>query len=194
MTKQKLLKEFFEQPTLTVAKSLIGKYLVRTIGGKTTAYMITETEAYDGFHDKGSHAHRGETPRNSVMFGDGGHIYVYFTYGMHHMLNIVTGKHGFPAAVLVRAVEGISGPGRLTKALGIDKTLNTLPLSRKSGLWVEDRGTKIEKKNIKRTPRIGIRYAGPVWGNKKYRFVHSKVLENFGMNSGRKRKVQQRAL
>src|SRR3989344_1000157 len=90
----------------TVAHSLLGKYLVRRVNGKTKAYKITETEAYVGPHDKASHAHRGKTKRNEVMFGPPGHWYVYFTYGMHYMLNIVTGRDGYPSAVLIRGIIG----------------------------------------------------------------------------------------
>src|SRR5262245_57501705 len=112
--------DFFDRPTLTVARDLIGKFLVRRVGGKEIACMIVETEAYDGFKDKASHASRGQTPRNTPMFGPPGMIYVYFTYGIHWMLNLVCGKERYPAAVLIRGVEGVSGPARLTKALSID--------------------------------------------------------------------------
>src|SRR3990167_7631010 len=142
---------FFDRPTLTVAKDLLGKFLVRRVRGKTVALMIVETEAYDGFKDLASHAHRGQTPRNTPMFGKPGTIYVYFTYGMHWMLNLVCGEKEYPAAVLIRAAQGkyqgdtliLDGPAKLTKALQIDNKLNTLMLGKKSGLWVEDRGVKI---------------------------------------------------
>ena len=191
--KKILTPTFFNRPTLVVTRELIGKFLVRRVGKREIAVMITETEAYDGFKDKASHAHRGQTPRNTPMFGEAGVCYVYFTYGMHWMLNIVTGKKGYPAAVLIRGVlkplvysnvlqniginerEEINGPARLTKALQIDKKLNGKPASRASGLWFEDRGVKVNPKDIKKTSRIGIRYAGPVWGNKKYRFVLKAV-------------------
>jgi DNA-3-methyladenine glycosylase len=163
-------KEFFERKAPAVAKDLLGKYLVRKVGGKEVALMISETEAYDGFEDKASHAHRRQTERNSVMFGEPAHIYVYFTYGIHWMLNLVCGKVEYPSAVLIRAAGGIVGPARLTRALSIDKGLNTLPLSKKSGLWVEDRGVKVSKTKIAATPRIGIRYAQE-WAEKPWRFV-----------------------
>jgi DNA-3-methyladenine glycosylase len=169
--------DFFDRPALVVAKDLLGKYLVRKSADGEVAYMITETEAYFGYEDKGSHAHRGQTPRNTPMFGPAGIIYVYFTYGMHWMLNLVTGKRDYPAAVLIRGLEGVSGPGRLTKFLEIDKTLNTLPLSRKSGLWVEDRGVKINPRQIQKTPRIGIPGRG-VWTDKPWRFVLLRDKEN----------------
>jgi len=168
MTKRKVLKkDFFEQKTLIVAEQLIGKFLVR----KGSAYMITETEAYDGFHDKASHASRGMTPRNKVMFGSAGVWYVYFVYGMHHMLNVVTGPEEYPAAVLIRAVEGIKGPARLTKKLEVDKSINEQTLSQKTGLWIEDRGIAVAKRQIQKTPRIGVVYAGPIWAGKNWRFV-----------------------
>jgi DNA-3-methyladenine glycosylase len=162
-----LRKEFFEQPTLVVAENLLGKFLVR--GGKV--YMITEVEAYDGFEDKASHASRGETPRNTVMFREAGVWYVYFVYGMHHMLNIVTGAKGYPAAVLIRGVEGISGPARLTKALGVDRKMNEQKAEPEGGLWIEDCGIIIPKNRIEKTPRIGVAYSGEEWAGKPWRFV-----------------------
>lgn len=164
-----LSSEFFTRPTLRVARDLLGKYLVRRVGRKTTARMITEVEAYIGHNDKASHASRGITPRNKIMFGEAGTWYVYFTYGMHWMLNIVTEREKYPAAVLIRGVEGVSGPARVSKFFKIDKRLNGKPASRRSGLWLEDRGVKIEPRSIKRGARIGIDYAGE-WRNKMWRF------------------------
>lgn len=172
--KKLLTPAFFDRPTLVVARELLGKYMVRKVGGKTIALMITETEGYDGFKDKASHAHRGQTPRNQVMFGEPGRIYVYFTYGMHWMLNLVCGENGYPAAVLIRGAGEVLGPARLTKALSIDKKLNTLPLAKKSGLWIEDRGTVVRPRDIARTPRIGISYAGE-YVDKPWRFVLKKT-------------------
>lgn len=166
-------EEFFNRKAPVVAKELLGKYLVRKVGKQTMAFMISETEAYDGFEDKASHAHRGQTARNAVMFGEPGRIYVYFTYGMHWMLNLICGKKGYPSGVLIRGAGDISGPALLTRALSIDKRLNTLPLSKKSGLWVEDRGVKVPKKEISMTPRIGIRYAEE-WVEIPWRFVMRK--------------------
>lgn len=168
--KNKILKaDFFDRSSLKVAKDLIGKKLVRFVDGKTTKYKIIETESYEGFKDKASKSHRGETPGNKPMFGKAGTIYVYFTYGAHWMLNIVCHKDGFPSAVLIRGVEGCSGPGRLTKRLKIDKKINTLSLGKKAGLWIEEGETGTGK--IKRTPRIGIDSSGPIWSKKLYRFV-----------------------
>ena len=166
-----LTNRFFNRPTLTVARELLGKFLVVRRGKKEIALMVTEVEAYDGHYDKASHAHRGETARNKVMFGGSGVWYVYFVYGMYNMLNIVTGRDGFPAAILIRGVEGVVGPGRLTKKLKITRAVNGKEASRKTGLWFEDRGIQIKKADIVRTPRVGVHYAGPVWAKKPYRFI-----------------------
>ena len=110
-----LHEDFFCRDTLIVAEELLGKFLVRKTPDGILAGMITEVEAYDGPLDKACHAHRGKTPRNAPMFGPGGFFYVYFVYGMHWMLNVVTGEAGDPAAVLIRGIQGWDGPGKLTK-------------------------------------------------------------------------------
>lgn len=161
---------FFGRKTLKVAEKLVGKYLVRKSGGKIIREKITETEAYVGPHDLACHSSRGKTARNEIMYRKAGTIYVYFTYGMHWMLNIVTEEKDYPAAVLIRSIERVSGPGRLTKAFYIDKKLNGKKLGLKSGLWIEN-GGKISKKKIWCTPRIGISYAGKIWSKKPYRFI-----------------------
>ena len=166
-----LTKKFFERSVLEVAENLLGKYLVRKIGDKEIALKINEVEAYDGFEDKASHAHKGKTERNKVMFGEAGKWYVYLVYGMHNMLNIVTGGKDYPAAILIRGGEGVSGPGRLTKFLKISRKLNGKIASFETGLWLEDRGEIVNKKKIKRTSRIGVDYAGPIWAKKDYRFA-----------------------
>ena len=166
-----LRKKFFERKAPIVARDLLGKYLVRQKGARVEAYILTEVEAYDGFRDRASHASRGQTPRNVIMFGDPGHLYVYFTYGMHWMLNVVTGKKGYPSAVLIRGVLGVTGPARLTKKLNINKHQNGLPISRRSGIWFEDRGVVTSSRRIIRTPRIGVDSAGKEWAGKKWRFV-----------------------
>ena len=176
MANKILGKTYFQRrDTVTIAKSLIGKYLVRRHGGAVRKYMITEAEAYDGFKDKASHAHRGKTARNKIMFGPAGNWYVYFTYGMHWMLNIVTGPENYPAAILTRGIKSgqgncINGPARLTKALHIKGKINGKPADKKTGLWIEDRGEKIKPSQIQCSPRIGVAYAGPVWSMKNYRF------------------------
>lgn len=170
-----LPRAFFDQPTLLVARELLGKFLVRKHGAGEQAYMICETEAYDGPDDRASHASRGRTPRNAVMFGDAGVFYVYFIYGMHCMLNVVTGPHDYPAAVLIRGVVEWSGPGRLTKALAVTRSFDGTRCEQKSGLWIEDRGVVISDSDIIRAPRIGVAYAGKTWARKPYRFLIVKT-------------------
>lgn len=170
---------FSQENTVKIAKNLLGKFLVRRYRGKTTAYMIAEVEAYDGFHDKASHAHHGKTERNKIMFGKAGNWYVYLTYGVHWMLNIVTGPENYPAAILIRSINLrpepgqrttiINGPARLTKTLHIDKKLNHKLADEKSGLWIAAPNKSVKLK-FKSAPRIGVDYAGPVWSKKKFRF------------------------
>jgi DNA-3-methyladenine glycosylase len=159
--------------TPALARALLGRLLVLRDGGddEPRRLRITETEAYHGAEDLACHAARGRTARTEVMFQPGGVWYVYFVYGMHEMLNLVTGPRDFPAAVLVRGVEGCSGPGRLTKRLRIDRRFNGLPAARASGLWLEDDGLRIPDVEVSATPRIGVDYAGPEWSAKPWRFV-----------------------
>src|SRR3990167_9897625 len=167
---------FFNRKTLKVAEELLGKYLARKIGRKIIREKITETEAYIGPHDLACHSSRGRTTRNGPMFCEAGTIYVYFTYGMHWMLNIVTEEKDFPAAVLIRGTENVSGPARLTKHFKIDKMLNGQMIGKKSGLWIEENSpTSLKLRGIKekitKTPRIGVSYAGKIWAEKPYRFI-----------------------
>ncbi len=148
---------FQAKDTVTLAYDLIGKYLVREIKGAQQAYLITEAEAYDGSADKASHAYRGKTKRNQIMFAPGGVWYVYLCYGIHWLLNIVTGPSDYPAAILIRGIAAASGPGRLTKLLQINQAFYAKPATPDSGLWIEDRGFKAQQ--IISTPRIGIDYA-----------------------------------
>ncbi len=137
----KLLRSsFFQKNTLRVAERLLGKYLVRRYGTKTIAELVTDVEAYDGPADLASHAARGKTKRNAPMFLLGGHWYLYFTYGMHWMLNIVTGKAEYPAAVLIRGTAEVNGPARVTRAYYITKhfaeKINARTATKKNGLWL----------------------------------------------------------
>lgn len=161
-----LHQSFFARPTLLVCHELLGKYLVTP----NAAHIITEVEAYDGPLDKASHASKGRTPRNEVMFGPAGRWYVYLVYGMHSMLNIVTVKENYPAAILIRGTREVKGPGRLTRELGIDRHFNTLPAEPSSNLWIEDRDLVVPKRQIERLPRVGVDYAGE-WAKKPWRFV-----------------------
>lgn len=171
-----LNKAFFNRPTLDVARELLGKQLCRRLdSGKILRARICETEAYDGFEDKASHASKGETTRNVVMFGPPGRAYIYLCYGVHWLLNISTREQGYPAAVLIRGVEGVQGPGRLTKHFQINRAFNDQLLTRVGGLWVEDAGDDLEQDSIVCTPRIGIDYAGPEWAAVPWRFVWQSV-------------------
>ena len=156
-----------------MAKELLGKFLVRKTSGKEVAAMITETEAYDGPHDLASHASKGKTERTAIMFGKPGNFYVYLIYGMYHMLNVVTREEGYPAAVLIRGVslgnERYDGPGKVTRYLAITGTFNKQPASTSSNLWFEDRRVKVAM--VKKLPRVGVHYAGPVFAAKKLRFL-----------------------
>jgi len=162
--------EFYRRPADIVARELLGKYLVRRIGDETVALQIHETEAYVGAHDLACHGRFGCTDRTAVMFGPAGYWYTYLIYGMHWMLNVVTGEVDQPAAVLFRGAGNSRGPGKLCRELSIDKSHYGLPATAKSGLWIEDRGYTIRRGGILRTPRIGIDYAG-AWKDKKLRYV-----------------------
>ena len=168
-----LPREFFSRPTVTVARSLLGKYVVRDRGTGIIAGKIIEVEAYVGQNDKACHASKGRTARTEVMFGPPGISYIYLIYGMYHCLNVVTERVDFPAAVLIRAMEVdgelIDGPGRLCRALEIDRSLNRLDMTLGSGLWFEDRDVQVPQDEIKRYPRIGVDYAGE-WAKKLWRF------------------------
>jgi DNA-3-methyladenine glycosylase len=169
--RSKILKpQFFERDSVLVAKELLGKFLVRKIKNKIIKSEITEVEVYDGLKDKGSHAWRGKTKRNFVMFGPAGKWYVYLNYGMHWMLNIVTQKENYPAAILIRGVRDVYGPGRVTKFFKITKFFNNKEANKKTGLWIEDRGVKIDPYKIHHGPRIGIDYAGNYWKKRHLRF------------------------
>ncbi len=167
-----LTQKFFIRSSVEVAQDLLGKFIVRKINGKEIATMITETESYEGLDDLASHASKGRTKRTEVMFGPAGKLYVYLIYGMYFMLNVVTGEDNHPSAVLIRSTDSFSGPGRLTKGLFITKDLNAVLASLKSGLWFEDRGVQVSKKEVESTTRIGVEYSGPVWSKKPWRFVY----------------------
>ena len=161
---------FFDRPAEKVADDLIGCALNWKNGDQTEARIITETECYIGPDDLASHASRGRTKRHEAMFGPPGIFYVYFVYGMHWMLNVVTGPVGYPSAVLIRGVEGIVGPGRLTKALRINGNLNGKAANKETGVWFSQEPRPIMPK-VTRSSRIGVSYAGPIWSLKPYRFT-----------------------
>ena len=164
---------FYARPTLQVARSLLGKYLMRETAEGLLAGRIVEVEAYVGPEDRASHASRGRTERTDVMFGPPGLAYVYMIYGMYHCLNVVTERIDYPAAVLIRAVEheaGLAdGPGRVCRLFEIDRRLNYHDLTSGKALWIEDRGVHVRRNQIGAFPRIGVAYAGP-WAAKPWRF------------------------
>lgn len=182
MPREILRRDFYDRPALNVARELLGKHLIRRVGDVETAAVITETEAYLGAHDLACHASKGCTPRTQVMFGPPGNWYVYFIYGIHWMLNVVTHREGVPAAVLIRGVGPWNGPGKLTKALAIDRELNGLPADPASGLWIEDRGLRLSRTRVRRTPRIGVEFARH-WADKPYRFVFDPRPDEFEVSS-----------
>ena len=171
-----LRHNFYARDTLSTAGALLGKKLVRKYNGNILSGLISETEAYLGSMDSASHAFKGKTPRNRVMFGRAGRAYVYFVYGMHYLLNMVTEEEENPCAILIRAIvplDGIEhmqrlrgrnskgladGPAKLCQALAIDKSLNGWDLTAGKKLWVEDR-PPVPGRFIKKGPRIGIDYA-----------------------------------
>ena len=181
-----LPRNFYDRPTLQVARDLIGARLVRILAGVKLVGLITETEAYIGEKDLGCHAKAGRTPRTQVMYGLPGYAYVYFTYGNHWMLNAVTESEGFPAAVLIRAiqpVEGVEimsrrrhgrdtfGPGKLTQAMGITKSENGGDLTKVSeGLWIEA-GVHIPASRVTKSPRVGLYSVPEPWKSKPWRFL-----------------------
>lgn len=177
-TKRVLPRIYFNRPTVQVARSLIGKYLVRVIDGRVLAGKIVEVEAYVGSQDRACHASKGRTQRTDVMFGPAGVAYVYLVYGMYHCLNVVTEREEFPSAVLIRAVEIdgelIDGPGRLCRALQIDRRLNRVDLTSGESLWFEDRRVLVKGGDVVAHPRIGVDYAGE-WAKKPWRFRLCKV-------------------
>jgi DNA-3-methyladenine glycosylase len=164
-------KELQRPNTPALARWLLGKMLVRTDKRGSRAWMITEVEAYHSERDLACHANKGRTPRTTVLYQRGGVWYVYLCYGVHEMLNLVTGPADHPAAVLIRGVTGISGPGRLTKALGIDRRWNAAPAQPECGLHLEDHGVAVPRRWITATPRVGVGYAGPEWSAKPWRFI-----------------------
>jgi DNA-3-methyladenine glycosylase len=168
----KLSRSFFEAPTVTVARELIGSRLI----WRQKELLITETEAYRGLDDEACHASKGRTKRTEVMFGQPGRLYIYFIYGMYYCMNIVTEREGFPAAVLIRGAldlttgSHLTGPGKLCKYLAIDKSYNCLDIIDNPDIYLTTYHHKLE---ITTTPRIGISKAK----DKPWRFVANLNLQ-----------------
>ena len=168
MTGQKLSRDFYIRDVLELVPDLLGKDIVlRLDDGAFIRRQITDVEAYRGQEDKACHASKGKTRRTSVMFEEGGSLYVYLIYGMYWMMNIVTGDRDNPQAALIRGVADISGPGRLTKSLFIDGSFNGEDLTTSNRIWLEDKGLK---PLFKTGPRIGIDYAGDYWKSVPWRY------------------------
>jgi DNA-3-methyladenine glycosylase len=185
----RLPRSFYVRAVHDVARDLLGMIVVRTLPGAPgrrirLAGRIVEVEAYDGPRDLACHASKGRTERTEVMFGEAGHAYVYLVYGMHHCLNVVTGPIDYPAAVLIRALEPLegigrmdrgrvrpirlaAGPGRLTRALRIDLSLNRADLCAAGALFIEP-GESVRAADVVRGPRIGVPYAGR-WAARPWR-------------------------
>jgi DNA-3-methyladenine glycosylase len=172
---ERLNREFYKRSTLTVARELLGQRLVRVIDGQRLSGLIVEVEAYIGEDDTACHAACGRTPRNEAMYGPPGTAYVYFIYGMHHCLNVVTEEDGFPAAVLIRALKPLdgldimrryrpgrpdreltNGPAKLCQAMAIDKSFNRVDLCTGELLFIEE-GRRVAQEETGASPRIGIK-------------------------------------
>ncbi|MBN1231655.1 MAG: DNA-3-methyladenine glycosylase [Anaerolineales bacterium] len=189
MNGERIGRDYFYKPTLDVARGLLGAKLVHIVGGRRIAGIIKETEAYCGIDDQGCHARSGPTPRNQIMFGDAGYAYVYFTYGMHWLFNVITQVEGVPEAVLIRAIqpdEGIdfiearrgtqprkiwtNGPAKLTMALAVDGSHNGLDLTKpKSELFLEY-GKEVADEIVLTGPRIGLNTTPEPWKTIPWRF------------------------
>ena len=186
-----LLREFYDRSAVEVARELLGCHLVRNLDGHRLVGVICETEAYQGEEDLGCHAHVGRTPRNAVMYGAPGHAYIYFTYGMHWLLNAVTGHENEAAAVLIRAIyplEGLdqmalnrpnlayrndwlNGPAKICQALGLDGSLNGIDLCDPSGDLTIELGERIPDTEIKISARVGLFTVPEPWKSIPWRFL-----------------------
>ena len=192
---KKLTRSFYERPAAEVAPDLIGKILVRRTRGRMYRARIVEAEAYVGSHDLACHASKGRTKRTEVMFGAGGHAYVYLIYGMYEMFNIVASRKGDAQAVLIRAAEpldgwkaDLSGPGKLTRALKITRSQNGLDLT-KNELFALDASDCPPQ--IERSKRIGVEYAQE-WKDALLRFFDANSRAVSKRSETRCRPVEKR--
>lgn len=192
-TKATLPRSFYNRPTLTVARELLGSRLIHISNGIKLVGLISETEAYIGEEDLACHAKAGRTIRTDPMYGAPGTAYVYFTYGNHWMLNAVTEREGFPAAVLIRAIQPIEGievmmerrqgrdtfgPGKLTQALGITKSENYANLTEPASSLRIEAGILIPDKSVTIGPRVGLNKTAEPWLSMPWRFsVKEPILE-----------------
>jgi DNA-3-methyladenine glycosylase len=184
-----LRRDFYDRPALEVARDLLGKILVRIEFGHAISGSIVETEAYRGEEDLGCHCRAGRTLRTAVMYGPPGFVYVYFTYGMHWMLNFVVEKEGYPAAILIRAIEPLAGqeiiaarrgeqpqqlwtngPGKLCQALNIDKRFNGTDLCSEGALLYVEDGEPVPESSVTTGPRVGLNNVPEPWKSIPWRF------------------------
>lgn len=171
-------KSFFNRDCLEVAPELAGKILcVRQADGSVKYVRITETEAYRGEEDTACHASKGRTPRTEILYGESGKIYVYLCYGMHWLMNVITGEVGTPQGVLFRAggkpldepsAKALDGPAKLTRYLGVDKRFNNENLYENPEIWIADDGKEF---SVRTDKRVGISYATEEFINKPWRFI-----------------------
>lgn len=177
--RKRLERGDFNRPTLTVARHLLGKFIVRDHRGRRLAGMITEVEAYKAPRDRASHAFGGRrTARVEPLYGDGGTAYVYLVYGLHWLLNFSTVGAEIPEGVLIRGIliapaaerKLLSGPGRVTRYLRIDRRFDRVDATRSTRMWLEDRGIRVPASRVRRGPRVGIDYAGAYWAGRHWRF------------------------
>jgi DNA-3-methyladenine glycosylase len=164
----RLTKKFYAKTSIECAPLLLGKLLCRNLNGEILKYRITETETYFGENDSACHASKGKTERTKIMYEAGGFAYIYLCYGIHNLLNIVTGEKNHPEAVLIRGIESANGPGKLTKLLKIDRTLNAENLTVSKNLWLEEDGYSPKYET---SARIGIDYADEEDRNKLWRYI-----------------------
>ena len=165
---KKLDRSFYHMHADVLAPALLGKLLCRKMDGKIARVRVTETECYMGENDTACHAAKGKTKRTSVLYEVGGTIYVYLCYGIHEMLNVVAGEEGYPEAVLIRGVDDIAGPGRVTKSLEITRALNGKDLCDSEELWIEEDGYT---PTYHTAPRVGIGYASKEDQQRLWRFI-----------------------
>ena len=168
----KLTADFYTQPATIIAKELCGKlFCIKSEDGAVRKYRITETECYYGEEDTACHAHKGRTERTETLYRKGGILYVYLCYGIHNLMNIITGPENHPEGVLIRGLEGYNGPGKLTKALGITRDHNSISLTDSGFIWCEDDGFTCE---LTASPRVGIDYAEEADRLRPWRFTVKK--------------------
>ncbi|MCM1132707.1 MAG: DNA-3-methyladenine glycosylase [Ruminococcus flavefaciens] len=167
-----LTEKFFHRDAPEVAPELVGKIIVRTLDdGTEIRERIAEVEVYRGEEDKACHASKGRTKRTEILYGESGLIYVYLCYGMHWLMNVITGEKGQPQGILIRCGDVHNGPAKLTKYLQIDGSFNGEKICGNDKIRIEDDGFVAK---IKTAPRVGIDYAGEYWRNKKWRYIAEK--------------------